>query len=383
MTDQRAGWDGRRRARPSGPTSSRTLQEFVAAQATWLDDLGPDARRLVEHARTSVSGGKRFRAAFCWWGHQAVAAPDDEHALLRACASLELLHASALVHDDLMDASDVRRGRPATHRAFERLHREQGWAADPEQYGAAAAILLGDLLLSWSDELLRTCGLPADRVLDALGLLRPDPQRGRHRPVPRRLRAGPGGRRRRHGDDRAALQVGEVLHRAAAAHRRLAGRRLRGGDRPALPLRPARSARPSSCATTCSASSATPTSPASRPATTWSRASAPCWSPSRSTPCRRPRPKQLDTALGTPLSTEQVRAPAPPRRRLGRAPAGRDRDQRAHRPLADRAGGRRHRRARPRRAPRAGRRGHPARRLRPTRRERVRRPRAPRRAAAR
>ncbi len=93
----------------------------------------------------------------------------DPVSLLRACASLELLHASALVHDDYMDASDVRRGRPATHRAFERIHREHGWPANPEQYGASAAILLGDLLLSWSDELLRTCGLPAERVLEALG----------------------------------------------------------------------------------------------------------------------------------------------------------------------------------------------------------------------
>jgi geranylgeranyl diphosphate synthase type I len=149
----------------------RTLQEFVAGQAGWLDELGEDAQRLVEHAARSVSGGKRFRASFCWWGHLAVAQPSDEAALLRACASLELLHASALVHDDYMDASDVRRGRPATHRAFEQLHRERGWNASAQQYGAAAAILLGDLLLSWSDEMLRTCGLPAERVLDALTYL--------------------------------------------------------------------------------------------------------------------------------------------------------------------------------------------------------------------
>ena len=146
-----------------------TLREFVDQQSSWLAELGEDAARLVEHARVSVAGGKRFRAAFCWWGHHAVAVPDDPAALLKACASLELLHASALVHDDVMDASDVRRGRPATHRAFEALHRERHWAASAEQYGAAAAILLGDLLLSWSDELLRTSGLPAPRVLDALG----------------------------------------------------------------------------------------------------------------------------------------------------------------------------------------------------------------------
>lgn len=148
------------------------VQEFVDSQAAWLTDLGEDAGRLIEHARISVSGGKRFRASFCWWGHLAVREPADApeaEGLLRACASLELLHASALVHDDYMDASDTRRGRPATHRAFEALHAERGWNASATQYGAAAAILLGDLLLSWSDELLRTCGLPAGRVLDALG----------------------------------------------------------------------------------------------------------------------------------------------------------------------------------------------------------------------
>ena len=59
-----------------------------------------------------------------------------------------------------MDASDTRRGRPATHRAFEAEHRAAGWRGDPEQYGAAAAILLGDLLLGWADDLLRHCGLP-------------------------------------------------------------------------------------------------------------------------------------------------------------------------------------------------------------------------------
>ena len=67
-----------------------------------------------------------------------------------------------------MDASDSRRGRPSTHRTFEREHRGAGWRGDPEQYGASGAILLGDVLLSWSDELLRRCGLPLDVVAPAL-----------------------------------------------------------------------------------------------------------------------------------------------------------------------------------------------------------------------
>src|SRR5262245_23423769 len=124
------------------------LDDFVDEQALRLTPLGPDAAALVAEAHRSVSGGKRFRAAFCYWGFRAVApvGPEQEPALLRACAALELLHASALVHDDYMDASDTRRGRPATHRAFEAAHREAGWRGSPTQYGAAAAILLGDLL---------------------------------------------------------------------------------------------------------------------------------------------------------------------------------------------------------------------------------------------
>ena len=144
------------------------LDAFLDEQAERLAPLGQDAARLVAEARTSVAGGKMFRASFCWWGHLAVAPPADADALVRACASLELLHASALVHDDYMDASDSRRGRPSTHRTFEGEHRAAGWRGDPEQYGASGAILLGDLLLSWSDELLRRCGLPLEVVAPAL-----------------------------------------------------------------------------------------------------------------------------------------------------------------------------------------------------------------------
>ncbi len=144
------------------------LDHFLDEQAQRLSALGDDATRLLAAARRAVSGGKRFRAAFCWWGYHAVdPAPADSRALVRACAALELLHASALVHDDFMDASDTRRGHPAAHRAMEAQHREHGWRGNPEQYGAAGAILLGDLLLGWADELLGRCGLPQDRVAPA------------------------------------------------------------------------------------------------------------------------------------------------------------------------------------------------------------------------
>ncbi|GAB3768238.1 polyprenyl synthetase family protein [Nocardioides ginsengisegetis] len=165
VTQTGSGWDSagfRERVQSA-------LDSFLDEQAARLAALGDDAARLIEEARVSVRGGKRFRAAFCYWGFHAIdPSPADEDALVRACAALELLHASALVHDDLMDASDTRRGRPATHRKFESDHGAAGWRGDPEQYGGAAAILLGDLLLSWSDELLRNCGLPLTQVAPAL-----------------------------------------------------------------------------------------------------------------------------------------------------------------------------------------------------------------------
>ena len=149
-----------------------TLQRFLDERAAELAPLGEDAGRLLEAARLAVTGGKRLRAAFCWWGYLSVLGEvEDEPALLRAAGALELLHASALVHDDYLDASDTRRGQPATHKAFEARHAAEGWRGAGHQYGAAAAILLGDLLLSWSDGMLRTCGLPSDRVTPALGVL--------------------------------------------------------------------------------------------------------------------------------------------------------------------------------------------------------------------
>ena len=165
MADSGEGWDG---AGFRGRVQT-ALDTFLDQQSEALAPLGPDAARLVEAARTAVAGGKRLRASFCWWAYRGVEPqPADEDALVRACAALEMLHASALVHDDLMDASDTRRGRPSTHRALEGEHRAAGWAGDPRQYGAAAAILLGDLLLSWADEMLRRCGLPLTQVAPAL-----------------------------------------------------------------------------------------------------------------------------------------------------------------------------------------------------------------------
>ena len=143
------------------------LDGFLDRQAAALDEVGPDAAPLVAAAREAVNGGKRLRAAFCYWGWRAAGGQDDERVLV-AAAALELLHASALVHDDVIDGSDVRRGRPAAHRRFPTVYAEQLRDSSAEQFGTGAAILLGDLLLCWAGQLLRGSGFGAVELSRAL-----------------------------------------------------------------------------------------------------------------------------------------------------------------------------------------------------------------------
>ncbi|TWD83452.1 geranylgeranyl diphosphate synthase type I [Kribbella amoyensis] len=142
----------------------RALTEFLDVQQTRLAEIGPELTEVVQAARDATSGGKRLRPSFCYWGFRA-AGGDPREPILTAAASLEMLHVSALVHDDVMDSSDVRRGAPAAHKRFEALQRARseasGLGADPVGFGLGAAILLGDLCLIWADEMLHTSGFDA------------------------------------------------------------------------------------------------------------------------------------------------------------------------------------------------------------------------------
>lgn len=130
------------------------------------------ASPMMELARTFTGGGKRLRPAFCYWAAVAAAGPPADPApWLRASASLDLLHVSALVHDDLIDASDTRRGVPAVHRQFAARHRAAPGRGDSDAYGSSVAILLGDLLLVWSGEMFETCGLDAAALAAARPVL--------------------------------------------------------------------------------------------------------------------------------------------------------------------------------------------------------------------
>lgn len=126
------------------------LDEFLTDQRASLTEIAAELAPLVDTARGFLAGGKRLRPAFCYWGWRAAATHHQTPIL--AGSALELFQAAALVHDDLIDASDTRRGSPSVHRRFEAAHRDAGWAGSASGFGLAAAILLGDLLLGWSDE---------------------------------------------------------------------------------------------------------------------------------------------------------------------------------------------------------------------------------------
>lgn len=144
------------------------ISDFLADRAPIVRAISPELGPFVDFSRQFLSGGKRFRALFCYWGFESVSGVDsgfdpfaddeeparDLSAIVAVAAALEIFHAAALVHDDIIDNSDTRRGSASAHRLFESLHSESLWAGSPVEFGRAAAILLGDLLLGWSDELL-------------------------------------------------------------------------------------------------------------------------------------------------------------------------------------------------------------------------------------
>jgi geranylgeranyl diphosphate synthase type I len=169
---------------------SAQLESFLAEKAAEFESISPDAAAIGEALISFTRGGKRIRPVLLWWGFQlaggrlstagsldstapdAPAGADDSSTaasdsdvttgLAQAAGSLELLHAAALIHDDVIDHSDTRRGQPSLHRQFENRHSTQGLRGDGESFGVSASIVIGDICLALSEELF-------ERAEDTLG----------------------------------------------------------------------------------------------------------------------------------------------------------------------------------------------------------------------
>ncbi|MEV6396648.1 polyprenyl synthetase family protein [Streptomyces sp. NPDC051907] len=180
----RAGADGRARhdAVPGTPddtvpgtahdtvpgTAHDAITGVDAVLAEYLDARLREAHEVDALSATEMAarvadfvqrGGKRLRSAFVWCGWRAAGAGGDPGAPLRVGAALELVQACALIHDDVMDGSPMRRGAPTVHADFASTHRAAHMHGSAEPYATAAAVLAGDLALAWADDLLTDTAL--------------------------------------------------------------------------------------------------------------------------------------------------------------------------------------------------------------------------------
>lgn len=134
----------------------QVLDACVTAEAQALADIDVSLVPVAEQLHAMTRHGKRLRAAFCYWGWRGAGQPDSE-ALVRAAGAIELVHAAAVVHDDLIDHSRTRHGRPTGHIALREVLTDH---ARPKSGARALAMLVGDLLMSMAGQLFAGSGLP-------------------------------------------------------------------------------------------------------------------------------------------------------------------------------------------------------------------------------
>lgn len=146
----------------------KALASFLDQQRAHLGTVDAATAEVAGALESFVlGGGKRLRPAFAYWAYRGAGGHDSDQ-VVTAVAALELVQAGALIHDDVMDESDLRRGEPAVHRRFAAHHRAAGWRGDSDHFGTTAAILLGDLCLIWSDELIHQAGLEPETLARAM-----------------------------------------------------------------------------------------------------------------------------------------------------------------------------------------------------------------------
>lgn len=145
------------------------LDALLTAESLRWSALTPDLADPLESLRSLVlDGGKRLRPAFCFWGFLAAGGDPDDERVIQAGAAFEMLQAFALVHDDVMDGSAMRRGARTAHLEFGDRHVASAWRGEPRRFGEGVAILIGDLAHVYADRLMSSAPERALEVWDEL-----------------------------------------------------------------------------------------------------------------------------------------------------------------------------------------------------------------------
>ena len=128
------------------------LDEFLEQKSREVGSITKTAVVLVDAIKALTRGGKRLRPAFAFWGFVGAGGETVSEDIVKVGVALELFQAAALIHDDLIDRSDTRRGQPSVHKRFEAQHRELKLDGDPRHYGGGSAIPAGGLCPLASEE---------------------------------------------------------------------------------------------------------------------------------------------------------------------------------------------------------------------------------------
>lgn len=137
-------------------TLHNRMQEMLLEYQQRAGNIAESAEPLVTSIVELVQGGKRLRALLAWWGWQGAGGDADDPRIIDAGVALELFQAAALIHDDILDRSDTRRGQASVHKKFQNLHDDNRWVQDGTHFGISAGILAGDLALGLSEEIFST-----------------------------------------------------------------------------------------------------------------------------------------------------------------------------------------------------------------------------------
>jgi geranylgeranyl diphosphate synthase type I len=153
------------------------LSRYIGAKANGfkeVESLGEEAGRLIEDF--ILNGGKRIRAAFTYYGYRAAGGEDGEN-ILFASAAIEILHNFFLIHDDIVDKSDLRRGLPTMHARYKQIYENKGLISNFNNYGkmidlpSAMAIINGNICCALAYEALVESGFQADKILQVLKMM--------------------------------------------------------------------------------------------------------------------------------------------------------------------------------------------------------------------
>lgn len=144
------------------------IEEYFDARIKDANDEDEFIAGALRHAKKlALSGGKRIRGAYMYYGHLAAGGRDDQR-ILQASIGIELVHLFLLVHDDIMDRDPLRHGVETFHSRYSKLALRRFPNSDSAHFGNSVAMLLGDMIGSFGNDVIFRSDYPKDQVFNAL-----------------------------------------------------------------------------------------------------------------------------------------------------------------------------------------------------------------------